>query len=132
MFLHGTKCLSDLIGIPWKYGGRSLAGVDCGGLALLAQSVLFGRDYSAAAVVDTSIDYETQSRSIFDRLATIMERKNEICHGDILVFRFASCIHTGTYLDGAKILHIHDGGRSRISPYTRMFRDRLAAIYRRR
>jgi len=38
-----TSRALSLTGIPWKVGGRDRGGVDCLGLALLAQRELFGR-----------------------------------------------------------------------------------------
>lgn len=122
--------LPDLVGIPWRVGGRDFDGVDCVGLVVLAQRVLFGRDYSEIAEPGPVEDYEARSLEILDRLPAVMERVTEIRHGDILLFRFAACVHIGTYLEGGKVLQIFDNTESRITDYGRYFRDRQIAIYR--
>lgn len=122
--------LPDLVGIPWRVGGRDFDGVDCVGLVVLAQRVLFGRDYSEIAEPGPVEDYEARSLEILDRLPAVMERVAEVRHGDVLLFRFAVCVHIGTYLEGGKVLHIFDNTESRITDYGRYFRDRQIAIYR--
>ena len=91
-----------MIGIPWKAKGRDRHGIDCVGLALLAQSELYGRDY------DFPYDYDplTDDESILIKwVESIADRVDKAQDGDLIIYRMPcngeDKYHIGTVVDGA-------------------------------
>jgi hypothetical protein len=119
-----------MIGIPWKAKGRDHDGIDCVGLALLAQKELFGREYE----FPFDYDPETGDESVLLHwLEGIADEADTPRDGDLIVYRMPgidgkASHHIGTVVDGA-LLHIYPGKASR---KVRLLTKRITAIYRAR
>ncbi len=120
--------LADLVGIPWRVGGRGLDGVDCVGLAILAQATLCGRNMSFSAEYDERSQYDRSSliRDEVERLFRPAEAPEE---GAVVLFFFESCWHVATFVDGTRFLHIFEGRTSRISRMTSAYRRYVKGVY---
>ena len=119
-----------MIGIPWKTKGRDRDGIDCVGLALLAQKELYGREY------DFPFDYDPETgdeRVLLDWLEDIADEADVPHDGDLVIYRLPGADgvvrhHIGTVVDEA-LLHIYPGKSSRKVKF-RM--KRIHKIYRAR
>lgn len=119
-----------MIGIPWKTKGRDRDGIDCVGLAILAQKELYGREYAFP------FDYDPETgdeRVLLDWLKYIAYEVDVPHDGDLVVYRMTGTDgvvrhHIGTVVDGA-LLHIYPGKSSRKVKF-RM--KRIYKIYRAR
>lgn len=106
--------LFDFIGLPWKVGGRSFDGVDCGGLCMLAAKHLYDIHIPDMWQYD-----ETNNLSItIDVLRDLLKlalRVEEPCNGDVISLQLSvGYVHYGLYVDG-RMLHISENTRSRLS-----------------
>ena len=73
-----------MIGIPWKAKGRDRSGIDCVGLALLAQRELYGREY------DFPFDYDSKKGDesvLLDWLEDIADEADAPHDGDLVIYR---------------------------------------------
>ena len=120
--------LADLVGIPWKVGGRDRSGIDCVGLAILAQKVLRGRDLDFRQPYDEPTQYE-RSVLIRDEVERIMERTTAPRIGSVGLFFFEKCWHVVTFTDAMYFLHVFEGRTSRISRLTPAYRRYLRGVY---
>ena len=120
--------LADLVGIPWKVGGRDRSGIDCVGLAILAQKVLCDRDLDFRQSYDESTQYE-RSVLIRDEVERIMERTTAPRIGSVGLFYVEKCWHVVTYTDAMYFLHVFEGRTSRISRLTPAYRRYLKGVY---
>lgn len=117
-----------MIGIPWLAKGRDRDGIDCIGLALLAQKELFGREYE----FPFDYDPETGDESVLlDWLEDIADEVNTAHEGDLVIYRMPGIDgivkhHIGTVV-GEALLHIYPGKSSRKVKF-RM--KRIHKIYR--
>ena len=119
-----------MIGIPWKTKGRDRDGIDCVGLALLAQKELFGREY------EFPFDYDPETGDeniLLGWMSSIADEVNTAREGDLVIYRLPGIDgvvrhHIGTVVDDA-LLHIYPGKSSRKVKF-RM--KRIHKIYRAR
>ena len=103
-----------MIGIPWKAKGRDHNGIDCVGLAILAQKELFGREFSFP------FDYDPETgdeRVLLVWLEDIADEADVPHDGDLVIYRLPGADgvvrhHIGTVVDEA-LLHIYPGKTSR-------------------
>lgn len=85
------------IGIPYRYGGNTVSGFDCSGLAQFAYS-------SAGQRIPRT------TRAQWRNLAPVA--KNELQVGDLLFFRISGSIsHVGLYLGRDRFVHAPSSGR---------------------
>lgn len=120
--------LADLVGIPWKVGGRDRSGIDCVGLAILAQKVLCGRDLEFRQSYDELNQYE-RSVLIRDEVERVFEREEPPRTGSVGLFYFEKCWHVVTFTDAMHFLHVFEGRTSRISRLTPAYRRYLKGVY---
>jgi hypothetical protein len=120
--------LADLVGIPWQVGGRSLGGIDCVGLAILAQKVLCGRDFQFPQRYGGKDQYEKSEiiKTEVERLFVPIEDPEP---GALGLFFFDVCWHVTTFTDRTHFLHVFEGERSRISRLTPAYRRYLKGVY---
>lgn len=107
------KELTGLIGLPWEIGGRDKDGVDCGGLVMLASRVLFDTEIPNKWEYGENDNLEATKQVLSD----LPSFADEITHphdGDIAVYERRRSVHFGIIVAG-RMLHIADGGRSRLS-----------------
>lgn len=116
-----------MIGIPWKAKGRDRDGIDCVGLALMAQKELFGMEYNFPFDYDPMGDDEGV---LVKWISTIADRVEEPIEGDVVIYaiphRSGIKYHIGTVVSGG-LLHIGPNSTSRI---IRFNRKRIYGIYR--
>ena len=109
--------LEDLIGIPWRAGGRDTDGCDCVGLALLVQQELWGRKFPFPHQYDPESDVVLEER-LFRWLHKIARPVINPAPGRLVVMQMTvgghRFLHLGTLLDGAplRMLHTYPGHRS--------------------
>lgn len=100
--------LADLIGIPYKDKGRSLAGLDCYGLAIAAAYIITGK-----ALKD--VIYENHAAELADEFAPTLNIKktDEIKPGNLVEMTFNNELHIGVIVDKKTFIHatINDGVR---------------------
>lgn len=119
-----------MIGIPWKTKGRDRSGIDCVGLALLAQKKLFGREY------EFPFDYDPETgdeKILLDWLEDIADEADIPQNGDLVIYRMPGIDgivkhHIGTVV-GEALLHIYPGKSSR---KVKLMMCRIYKIYRAR
>jgi hypothetical protein len=117
-----------MIGIPWKTKGRDRSGIDCVGLALLAQKELFGREY------EFPFDYDPETGDeniLLGWMSSIADEVNTAREGDLVIYRLPGIDgvvrhHIGTVVDDA-LLHIYPGKSSR---KVKIRMKRIYKIYR--
>lgn len=118
-----------MIGIPWKTKGRDRSGIDCVGLALLAQRELYGREYAFPFDYDPLTDDES---ILINWVESIADRVDKPQDGDLIIYRMPcngeDKHHIGTVVDEA-LLHIYPGKSSR---KVRIRMKRIYKIYRAR
>lgn len=108
--------LERFIGIPWKVGGRTFDGVDCGGLCMLASKHLFGVElpdkwsYNETNNLEMSEDIYKDFKEM-----SIEVSKYEAQDGDIVIFKLRNGhVHFGLFVNGM-MLHIADNKKSQLS-----------------
>jgi hypothetical protein len=121
--------LSDLVGIPWVVGGRDLDGIDCVGLAILAQEVLCERDLSFPQEYGESDQYE-KSVIIKEEVERLFIPAEVPEPGAVGLFYFGECWHVATFTDKTHFLHIFEGQHSRVSRLTPGYKRHLKGVYR--
>lgn len=92
--------LADLIGIPYKDKGRSLAGLDCYGLGIAAVYII-----TKKILID--IIYENHAAELADKFApTLNVRKtDEIKPGNVIEMTFNNELHIGVIIDNKRYIH---------------------------
>jgi len=103
-----TSRALSLTGIPWKVGGRGRDGVDCLGLALLAQRELFGRHIEDVWRYDESTYRAVSLTAPADLLELGAVEVSEPLDGDVAFLRVRDCGHLSTWIDG-RLLTIYEG-----------------------
>lgn len=107
-----TRWASDYIGIPYESRGRTRAGIDCWGLALLVWREQFGVELpdfeyhgdSAKALADYSLDVQA-------------EEVSELIPGDLALIRQRGRVrHVGVFAGDGRMLHVMDAGASVLEP----------------
>jgi lipoprotein Spr len=91
--------IDEWTNVPYKYGGRTKAGVDCSGISTL-------------------LEYEVYRKNITGSSATIFRQVNPVSkenlkEGDLVFFKINSSdiSHMGVYLTNNKFVHcLHTGG----------------------
>jgi len=120
--------LSDLVGIPWKVGGRSLNGIDCVGLAILAQRVLCERELSFPQKYGESDQHE-KSVIIKEEVERLFSPAKAPETGAVGLFYFGDCWHVATFTGATHFLHIFPGQTSRIHKLTRAYKNICKGVY---
>ena len=110
--------LQSFVGIPWRVGGRGFDGIDCVGLALLAQRELWGREYPFPWRYNPEKDVSLES-VMYDWLPTISTPCAAPVVGGIAVVELAVSgvryKHLATIVEPNLMLHIYPGHKSRLS-----------------
>lgn len=106
-----SRILTQLIGIPWKLGGRTREGCDCLGLALMAQREFWGREIPDVWRYDRGSYRETSRVAPRDlmRLGAVEVQVPQ--DGDVAFLLVRGYGHLSTVIGGA-LLTIYEGGRS--------------------
>lgn len=103
-----TSRALSLTGIPWKVGGRDRCGVDCLGLALLAQRELFGRIIEDVWHYGESTYQAVSLTAPADLLMLGAVEVPQPLDGDVAFLRIRYCGHLSTWVDG-RLLTIYEG-----------------------
>ena len=116
-----------MIGIPWKTKGRDRHGIDCVGLALLAQKELYGHDYEFPFDYDPLTDDESILINWVEGIADKVDKPQD---GDLIIYQMP-CNgepkhHIATVVGGA-LLHIYPFKKSQM---TRIYKQRIYGIFR--
>lgn len=127
--------LMSLVGIPWLAGGRDEAGIDCIGLALLAQKRLWGRHYPWPHNYIPGRDTD-QEEAIYSWLPSIAEPCDGPEVGGLVVMWLSvdgqPFGHIGTIVDTGRMLHTSPGGSSRVARFSGAYRRRTREFFRAR
>jgi len=122
----------DLIGIPFRFGGRSREGMDCWGLVI----EVYRRLGIAVEDVDdySDLSAEQVSPGLADACADRWHRIDEPFESyDVLIFDITACgaaTHCGVWVGNGRILHAVRGIGVINSPF-RGLRAKLLGAYRR-
>jgi len=119
-----------IVGIPWKVGGRDENGVDCVGLALLAQKELCGKTYPFPHNYNPETDVFKEAE-LLEWLHSIAEEVSipEV-YGLVVIQLPLLGMHIGTFVAINKVLHTFPGGSSRIVPFDGMFKKRALVFFK--
>ncbi|MDD5053680.1 MAG: NlpC/P60 family protein [Sulfuricurvum sp.] len=127
--------VSDLIQIPFKWGGRDRTGMDCQGLFLEVMS-RFGNNQ----IMDTSLDNFSSrriNRTILSHILSGKWSQQQIPEpGDAVAMALDPMLphtvqHLGVYLGEGKFIHILEGTKVTISRIDdRFFKRKIKAFYR--
>lgn len=126
--------LADLVGIPWKIGGRNTTGTDCVGLAIMAQKAINNRELHFLQVYNMYNIYQ-KSRIIRDEIMQMCVPIETPEEGSLGLFFFPGGVetpggwHVVTFVDGERFLHIFEERESRISRLTPAYRRYLEGVY---
>lgn len=126
--------LGELIGIPWKVGGRDGHGCDCVGLALLAQRELWGRVFPFPHRYDPESDTGMEE-ALFQWLHEIARPVGGPAPGRLVVMRLKiearSYLHIGTLLGDfpMRMLHVYPGHRSQAVRFHGRYLARVRAYF---
>lgn len=104
---------SDLTGIPWRVGGRDYSGVDCLGLAYLAQRDLYGKEVNLSYIYKEE-NILSMSRTILKEMTKFTVPVDIPRIGDIALLKFRSSLHIATYVDSDLLLHTSRNKESRL------------------
>lgn len=122
------------IGIPYKFTGRDLNGVDCLGLVVLylrSKGFKIPDGDNLPMKEEVQPDYLERVLSGLDKIGQRLDLSNEEPkENDIVVMRLPhGYVHLGVMVDGQNMLHVLKDRPSGLSPLSR-FRSRVVAIYR--
>jgi len=120
----------NLLGIPYKFKGRTKEGVDCLGLVWLyfqSKGISIPDSDGLAMKAEAQPDYLSRVLSGLEKIA----KKVDIPRADdIVVMRLPrGYTHLGVMVDDHNMLHVLKDRPSSISPLRR-FRSRIVAVYR--
>ena len=93
------------IGTPYKYGGKSIKGMDC--------SYFVVRAFKESKVKSKLTGYNT-SQGIYNMSTKINKSDRRV--GDIIFFKNPDANHIGIYSGGEKMLHCYSGGGVKETP----------------
>ena len=115
-----TVDVSHLIGVPYLDGGRTLAGLDCYGMAIEAEKC-FGKKLR-------DVVYENHDIELSERFVPLLNVRpiDSIIASALLEFHIGGSLHVGVALNDRLMIHstTNQGGRiSLIGAY------KVAAIY---
>jgi len=95
--IHLVTHALTYLGTPYRYGGRSIKGMDCSGFV----------SCSVAGILDMKIPRSSDAIAEYTKRIT----DAEIQPGDLLFFKTTSRIsHTGIYIGGGKFIHSASDG----------------------
>ena len=122
----------DLIGIPFAYGGRSLAGLDCWGLVVevyrrLGIAVEDVAEYHDVLATAANPVFETQRTAAWRQVGEPFEPH------DVLLFSGGCCgaaTHCAIWIGDGQVLHTREKTGVIVSPF-RLLRSRFLGAYRR-
>jgi len=120
----------DLVGIPFKYGGRDKSGMDCWGLVV--------EIYRRMGIEIEDLDY--CNKIAFGDNPVFEEHKSEdwervmppFKEGDVVLFRLHGAqypTHCGVYLKGGKVIHAVERHGVVITPI-RSLLPKIDSVYR--
>lgn len=113
------------IGIPWAEGGESFEDCDCYGLVRLWHRLELGNELPPIGP-DGVVASLAPSRR---RWTEIPLGRADV--GDVPLFRMPDgVLHVGVIVEPGRMLHVPEGGVSRIEPLGRLWRPLLRRIYR--
>lgn len=125
--------IQDLIGIPYKSGGRELDGADCWGIVVLASRLLYDNlipQYNGH--YDDSEDQNQTRATMLYRFDWMEVPLAAIMPGDVLVLKvLGQPTHAGIYIGDRKMLHSlarRDSCIERIDSDT--WKNRIEGVYR--
>lgn len=122
--------IDELLGIPFKFGGRDKNGVDCLGLVWLyfrSKRITFPDTDGLPMKEENQPDYLERVLKVLDRIAV---KASKPLADDIVVMRLpGGYTHLGVMVDDKNMLHVLKDRPSSIMPLRR-FWPRVVAIYR--
>lgn len=125
---------SDIVGTPFKYGGRTTAGIDCYGVVLEfykrkgieltdpekhREIALSGNKADDSVLADYTVTWQEITNGSYQE-------------GDVLVVESGMCkagVHCGVYLQGDRFLHATEKYGVIISPL-RHYKEKITKAYR--
>lgn len=112
--------VSDLIGIPYKEHGRTLAGLDCYGLAIEVEK-RFGKNLQ-------DVVYENHDKELSQKWAPLLnlKRTDLIKAGSIVEIHVGGTLHIAVALNSSIMIHATTNQGVRIS---RIAAYKVAAVY---
>lgn len=122
--------VGDLVGIPYRLGGRGQGGIDCWGLVM----EYFARRGVRLCDVEYDAEPTPEANAFESRRTAEWMPITDPQEGDVVLlsfFRHGAATHCGVYLAGGRVLHSVGGMSSVISPYRKLQRF-VTAIYRHR
>lgn len=115
-------------GVPWQHQGRSRAGVDCVGLALVALA-----EQGAAPSAPSNYHPSAAADLLLVHIAAtplLVERAGAIAAGDVLVFRIRHAAqHLAVALGPDRLIHAVRGAGVVAVTLSALWRARLVAHY---
>ncbi|HEU4717688.1 MAG TPA: NlpC/P60 family protein [Bacteroidia bacterium] len=87
------RFIDEWYGVPYKYGGKTKAGIDCSGLTCTLYSEVYGKTISGSAA------------SLNDQCEEVKEKN--LAEGDLVFFKIGSdkVSHVGVYLQNRHFVH---------------------------
>lgn len=112
--------VSDLIGIPYKEHGRSLAGLDCYGLAIIVEK-RFGKNLQ-------DVVYANHDAELSKKWAPLLNarRTDFIKEGSVLEIHVGGTLHIAVALNKQMMIHATTNQGVRIS---KIAAYKVAAVY---
>jgi cell wall-associated NlpC family hydrolase len=104
---------ADLAGIPWKVGGMDYDGVDCLGLAYLAQRDLYGNNLDISYIYKED-NILRMSKIIMQEMTKFAAPVDIPLMGDVAILKFRASLHIATYVDSDLLLHTSRNKESRL------------------
>jgi len=133
--------VSKLIGIPYKWQGDDITGVDCYGICIMYHR-MFGIELPTIDYLYDDCNEEKKTghykdlhlgkvKEFFKISFTKVELKDAM-PGDIVVFNFIGLpVHVGVYIDKKFFLHASEGRDSMLTRFNHvMYKKRLHAVWR--
>jgi cell wall-associated NlpC family hydrolase len=133
MVLNKMQNIKDLVGIPYKAGGRDKSGIDC--LGLVAEYLKAFEIYLPEP--EYNEHWAKEQSGIFsnwmDNFVQFFTREEKPCKGDIVLFRNVDGVetHAGIMLDNQKFIHaIKKAGVCISSISQEQFKAKVSGFYR--
>lgn len=93
--------ISDLIGIPYKEHGRTLAGLDCYGAGIFSVYILIRKKLRDVIYFDHSIELAEENAPLLN----VRKKTDSINTGDLIEIQLNGELHIGTALDSKRFIH---------------------------